>query len=281
VSNPVDIDQYAVIGNPIAHSKSPAIHGRFAAQSGQRMEYQRLLAPLDGFAQCVSAFRAGGGKGVNVTVPFKLEAFALATQLTPRAQVAGAVNTLKFDGENILGDNTDGIGLVSDIVRNAGVSLENKRILLLGAGGAARGVLLPILSERPGELVIANRTASKAQQLVELASAHKQGGVLISACEWSQLSGKFDVIINATSASLSDEVPPISGDLFAAHTLAYDMMYGAQMTSFLRFAQSQAAVLRDGLGMLVEQAAEAFYLWRGVRPETAAVLADMRHALES
>lgn len=275
------IDQYVVIGNPIAHSKSPAIHARFAAQTGQRMQYQRLLAPIDGFAASVYAFMQAGGKGANVTVPFKLEAFALATQLTARAQAAGAVNTLKFDGEHILGDNTDGIGLVADIVCNAHVALRNKRILLLGAGGAARGVLLPILSEQPGELVIANRTLSKAQQLVALAQAHGAGNALLSAAEWPQLSGKFDLIINATSASLANEVPPISPALFSSATLAYDMMYGAQVTAFLRFSEAQGAQLRDGLGMLVEQAAETFYLWRGVRPDTSSVLAELRLALES
>lgn len=275
------IDQYVVIGNPIAHSKSPAIHTRFAAQTGQAVQYQTLLAPMDGFAASVKAFMQAGGKGANVTVPFKLEAFALATQLTARAQVAGAVNTLKFDGDEIFGDNTDGIGLVTDIVRNAGFSLKNKRLLILGAGGAARGVLLPILAEQPRELIIANRTLSKAQQLAELAQTYGGGTVSIRACEWSQLDGKFDLILNATSASLSGAVPPISASLFDSATLAYDMMYGAQITAFLHFAQAQGAQLRDGLGMLVEQAAESFYLWRAIRPDTSAVFAELRLALEA
>jgi shikimate dehydrogenase len=273
------LDQYVVVGNPIAHSKSPAIHASFAAQTGQALEYQRLLAPLDGFASAMQAFRDAGGKGANVTVPFKLDAFAFATQLTPRAQAAGSVNTLKFDGAHTLGDNTDGVGLVADIVRNAGVSLRGKRVLLLGAGGAARGVVLPLLSEQVSELVIANRTEPKAQELVKLGKQFAGSDTPVSACEFAALSGQFDVIVNATSASLNDAVPPIAATLFAPSTLAYDMMYGAQPTASLRFAAEQGAQLRDGLGMLVEQAAEAFYLWRGVRPDTAGVLAEMRAAL--
>ncbi|MES2049599.1 MAG: shikimate dehydrogenase [Pseudomonadota bacterium] len=280
MSDSAKIDQYLVIGNPVAHSKSPAIHAQFAAQTAQQMTYQRLLAPLDGFAASVQAFRQAGGKGANVTVPFKLEAYAIATHLTARAKAAGAVNTLKFEGEQILGDNTDGIGLVADIIRNAGVSFQHKRVLLLGAGGAARGVLMPLLLEQPSELVIANRTSSKAQQLVELAHSHGVDTVTVSACDWAQLSGEFDLIINATSASLSDQVPPVSPALFSAKTLAYDMMYGAAPTTFLRFADNAGAQTRDGLGMLVEQAAEAFYLWRGVRPETTLVLKALRQSLE-
>jgi shikimate dehydrogenase len=275
------VDQYVVIGNPIAHSKSPAIHARFASQTRQSMHYERLLAPLDGFAATVDNFRLAGGKGANITVPFKLEAFALATQLTARARLAGAVNTLKFDGQQIFGDNTDGVGLVRDIVNNAGVSLQHKRILLLGSGGAARGVLLPLLSEQPAELVIANRTLVRAQQLVALAHEQDCGEVMLSASGWSQLSGKFDVIINATSASLQDEVPPVPASLFDHSTLAYDMMYGASITAFLRFAHAQGAQLRDGLGMLVEQAAESFVLWRAVRPETSAVLAELRQQMDT
>ena len=214
-------------------------------------------------------------------MPFKLEAYAIATHLTARAKAAGAVNTLKFEGEQILGDNTDGLGLVADIVRNAGISFENKRILLLGAGGAARGVLMPILLEQPSELVIANRSLERAQQLLVLARSHGVDTVAVSVSEWAQLSGEFDIIINATSASLSDEVPPISPALFTASTLAYDMMYGAAPTAFLRFADNAGAQCRDGLGMLVEQAAEAFYLWRGVRPETASVLTQLRQSLQT
>lgn len=270
------LDRYVVIGNPIAHSKSPLIHGNFAVQTAQQMDYRHLLAPLDGFFDAVQDFRQAGGKGANVTVPFKLEAFALATELTPRAQAAGAVNTLKFDGERILGDNTDGIGLVADIVRNAGASLAGKRVLLLGAGGAARGVILPLLAELPAQLMIANRTLSKAEALADMAH---HGNV--AACEFSMLSGQFDVIINATSASIQDEVPPVPAGIFAAGSLAYDMMYGSKPTAFLRFASSHGATPRDGLGMLVEQAAEAFHLWRGVRPLTQQVFADLRKAMEA
>jgi len=269
-------DRYVVIGNPVAHSKSPFIHGSFARQTAQQMDYRHLLAPLDGFFDAVQEFRRAGGRGANVTLPFKLEAFALATELTPRAQAAGAVNTLLFDGDRILGDNTDGVGLVADIVRNAGISLAGSRVLLLGAGGAARGAVLPLLAERPAQLVIANRTLSRAQELA--AQASQQGKA--AASEFSSLSGQFDVIINATSASINDEVPPIPASVFAAGSLAYDMMYGSKPTAFLRFAESHGAAGRDGLGMLVEQAAEAFHLWRGVRPATQAVFADLRKAME-
>jgi shikimate dehydrogenase len=274
------LDQYVVIGNPIAHSKSPEIHTKFAAQTAQHLSYQRLLAPLNGFKASVNGLLQSGALGANVTVPFKLDAFAMATHLTARAEAAGADNTLKFEGGNILGDNTDGAGLVTDIVCNAGIPMRDKRILLLGAGGAARGVLLPILSERPSEMVLANRTLSKAQDLLELAHKHGAGAVALRACEWSDLDGQFDIIINATSASLADEVPPISPTLFTSSTLAYDMMYAEKPTAFLRFASDAGAQLRDGLGMLVEQAAEAFYVWRGVRPETQSVLAQLRSALE-
>jgi shikimate dehydrogenase len=268
-------DRYAVIGNPIAHSKSPDIHARFAAQTGQHLVYERLLAPLDGFVQTVRDFTGAGGKGANVTVPFKLEAHALATTLTPRAEAAGAVNTLKFEGDAILGDNTDGIGMVTDIVRNAGVAIKGKKVLLLGAGGAARGVILPVLDEHPSELVIANRTVSKA---ADLATQFAQHGS-VSASSFEDLQDRFDVIINATSASLSDDLPPVSPAVFGNATFAYDMMYGKEPTVFMRFASSHGASVRDGLGMLVEQAAEAFFVWRRVRPETAPVYAELRAKL--
>jgi shikimate dehydrogenase len=271
-------DRYAVIGNPVAHSKSPDIHARFAALTGQNLVYERLLAPLDGFAGAVRSFVDAGGRGLNVTLPFKLEAHQMATELTPRAQAAGAVNTLKFDGGVILGDNTDGHGLVIDIMRNAGVALAGKRILLLGAGGAARGAVLPLLAENPAELVIANRTVAKADQLARQ-FAGAAGRVV--ATGFSQLDGVFDVIINATSASLSSEVPPISPLLLRPHTLSYDMMYGSVPTSFMQFAAQHGAIVRDGLGMLVEQAAESFYVWRGVRPATSAVHAELRASLSS
>src|SRR5450830_288250 len=250
------MDAYVVIGNPIAHSKSPEIHAQFAAQTAQQLSYERLLAPLQGFKAAVKVFIANGGKGANVTVPFKLEAHALADRLTDRARLAGAVNTLKFEGGSILGDNTDGAGLVVDIVHNAGVALAGKRVLLLGAGGASRGALLPLLEQKPAELVLANRTHAKAQELVT----------------------QF-----AEYGSLAADVPPIPVSVFSrtaeATTLAYDMMYGKQPTVFMEFAARHGAIARDGLGMLVEQAAEAFFLWRGVRPETADVFASLRAQL--
>ncbi|MFL9879205.1 shikimate dehydrogenase [Herbaspirillum rhizosphaerae] len=273
------MDAYVVIGNPIAHSKSPEIHAQFAAQTTQQLSYERLLAPLQGFKAAVKVFIANGGKGANVTVPFKLEAHALADRLTDRARLAGAVNTLKFEGGSILGDNTDGAGLVVDIVQNAGVALAGKRVLLLGAGGASRGALLPLLEQKPAELVLANRTHAKAQELV---TQFAEYGNLVAA-EYAQLTGAFDVLINATSASLAADVPPIPVSVFSrtaeATTLAYDMMYGKQPTVFMEFAARHGAIARDGLGMLVEQAAEAFFLWRGVRPETADVFASLRAQL--
>ncbi|MFD2273678.1 shikimate dehydrogenase [Undibacterium arcticum] len=270
------IDRYVVIGNPIAHSKSPEIHAQFAAQTGQRIDYQRLLAPLDGFAATVQAFIEAGGKGANVTVPFKLDAFALATRLTDRAQAAGAVNTLRFDGAAIIGDNTDGVGLVADLVRNASCPIAGKRVLLLGAGGAARGVLLPLLQQQPSDIVIANRTPLKAQQLAQQFAGH---GV-VKACAFDALAGRFDIVINATAASLQAQLPPIRADIFfGAGALGYDMMYGQTATVFMEFATRHGAVARDGLGMLVEQAAEAFLFWRGVRPDTAPVFTALRRAL--
>jgi shikimate dehydrogenase len=270
-------DKYAVIGNPISHSKSPEIHARFAEQTGQDISYERLLAPLDGFAQTVYDFMDAGGRGANVTVPFKLEAHALATELSVRAQAAGAVNTLRFDGDIIYGDNTDGIGLVTDILHHVGIALHGRRLLLLGAGGAARGVLLPLLEQQPAELVIANRTLDKAALLVQEFSAPH--GVL-RASSYDALAGGFDVIINATSASLADDaLPPLDGALFSPATLAYDMMYGREATPFMRLAASHGAMTRDGLGMLVEQAAESFFVWRGVRPDTRPVHAALRALL--
>lgn len=266
-------DRYVVIGNPVAHSKSPEIHARFAQQTGADIRYERLEAPLDGFAQTVADFMDAGGRGANVTVPFKLEAYALATELSVRAQAAGAVNTLRFTGDIIYGDNTDGVGLVTDILHNAGVTMHGKRLLLLGAGGAARGVLLPLLEQQPAELVLANRTLDKATLLVQEFSAPH--GVL-RASSYDALDGAFDVIINATSASLEHALPPIKGTAFAAGALAYDMVYGRDATPFMRFAAGHGAAVRDGLGMLVEQAAESFFVWRGVRPDTGPVHAALR-----
>lgn len=270
------IDRYAVIGHPVSHSRSPEIHARFAAQTRQQLTYERLLAPLDGFIDTVQKFIQSGGCGANVTVPFKLEAHALATELTERAQAAGAVNTLKFDGDIIFGDNTDGAGLVTDIVRNAGVAVQGKRILLLGAGGAARGAILPLLFESPLSLTIANRTHAKAVQLAEQFSGRYRN---IHADEFSALREPFDIVINATSASMTADIPPIPPSAFGSDTLAYDMMYGREPTVFMEFARRHGATVRDGLGMLVEQAAESFLLWRNVQPDTAAVLAQLRASL--
>lgn len=270
-------DLYCVFGNPIHHSKSPLIHAMFAKQTGQTMDYQANLAPLDGFAASVQQFIERGGKGANVTVPFKLEAFALAQKLSARAAMAGAVNTLTFSMGEIIGDNTDGIGLVRDITHNAAKPIHGRRVLLLGAGGAARGALLPLLEEQPVSLTIANRTLSKAVELVELAEkSAMRSDCEIAAKTWEQLDGSFDLIVNATSASLQSEVPPISSSIFSASSLAYDMMYADTQTRFNLYAQQCGAQTRDGLGMLIEQAAEAFFIWRGVRPETAAVFAHFR-----
>lgn len=267
-------DRYCVIGNPIAHSKSPDIHAAFAAQTGQTLTYERCLAPQGGFADTVRALIARGYKGANVTVPFKLDAAAIATRMTERARAAGAVNTLSFVDGAIIGDNTDGAGLVNDITRNAGVPVAGKRVLLLGAGGAARGVILPLLEQGPAELVIANRTRATADALVT-----EFGSPLLRACGFGDIAQPFDIVINATSASLAGDLPPIPSETFCQETLALDMMYGKQPTVFMQFASRHGANVRDGLGMLVEQAAEAFTVWRGVRPETRAVLEQLRASL--
>lgn len=264
-------DRYAVFGHPIAHSKSPQIHTAFARQTGQDMTYEAILAPLDGFAESVAAFIAVGGRGANVTVPFKEEAFRLASRLSPRAQRAGAVNTLNFDADGILGDNTDGAGLVADLTRNLNCTIVGKRVLLLGAGGAARGVIEPLLDQQPAALVIANRTVSRAEELAELF------GRGVRACGFDAANTPFDLVINATAASLAGDLPPLSPRVFTPDTMAYDMMYGRD-TPFLDFARTHGARTADGLGMLVEQAAEAFHLWRGVRPDTAPVIAALRTA---
>jgi shikimate dehydrogenase len=267
-------DAYAVFGNPIAHSKSPRIHAEFARQTGQDMNYSARLAPLDGFAEAVQAFRAEGGRGANVTVPFKEQAFALATRLSERSRVAGAVNTLLFEPDGLFGDNTDGAGLVRDLTANLGLDLAGRRILLMGAGGAARGVILPLLEQGPAQLFIANRTADKA---VALAAAFGAGRPNLAGGGYETLAGGFDVVINATAASLAGDLPPLAETVFAPGALAYDMMYGRD-TPFLAFARARGARTADGLGMLVEQAAEAFLLWRGVRPDTGPVLRLLREA---
>ncbi|WP_417781103.1 shikimate dehydrogenase [Stutzerimonas xanthomarina] len=270
------MDRYGVFGNPIGHSKSPQIHRLFAEQTGQVLSYEPLLAPLEDFSGSAKGFFETG-LGANVTVPFKEQAFRLADQLSERAQRAGAVNTLtKLEDGRLLGDNTDGIGLVRDLLDNAGASLQGKRILLLGAGGAVRGVLEPLLAQRPAALVIANRTLAKAEQL---AGEFAELGA-VSASAFEQLHGPFDVIINGTSASLGGELPPLADGLIEPGvTFCYDMMYGAKPTPFCQWAAERGATSRDGLGMLVEQAAAAFELWRGVRPESGPVLTQLRSQL--
>ncbi|MEX6500573.1 shikimate dehydrogenase [Pseudomonas zhanjiangensis] len=271
------MDRYGVFGNPIGHSKSPLIHRLFAEQTGQQLSYEALLAPLEDFPGFARAFFVEG-KGANVTVPFKEQAFQLADSLSARARRAGAVNTLKkLDDGSLLGDNTDGAGLVRDLKVNAGFDLRGKRVLLLGAGGAVRGVLEPLLAERPASLVIANRTVEKAEQLA--AEFADLGPVVASGFDW--IDAPVDLIVNGTSASLAGELPPIAASLIEpGRSLCYDMMYGKEPTAFNRWAAEQgAARTLDGLGMLVEQAAEAFYLWRGVRPDSAPVLAELRRQL--
>lgn len=267
-------NRYAVIGNPIAHSKSPLIHAAFAQQTNQSMSYERVLAPLAGFKEAVHALIKLGYKGANVTVPFKLEAFAMCDQLSARAQAAGAVNTLFFENGKISGDNTDGAGLVNDITLNLTCALQGKRILLLGAGGAAQGVLLPILTAQPASLTIANRSLEKAHLLTQKITT-QNSLCHMTACTFEHLKNPFDLVINATSAGLTDAALPIANAIFAKNCLAYDMMYGRE-TPFMAQARANGAQVADGLGMLVEQAAEAFYLWRGVRPQTAPVIAMMR-----
>jgi shikimate dehydrogenase len=259
-------DSYAVIGNPVAHSKSPLIHAAFSRQTGQDMRYEAILASVDAFATTVAVFREDGGKGMNVTIPFKLEACKISSRLTERARAAQAVNTLAFTAGEILGENTDGAGLVRDIVVNLEFSLAAKRVLLMGAGGAARGVILPLLEHKPHVLIVANRTREKAYELQQQFSCY--GNVLSG--DYTDLCGeKFDLVINATSASLNGNLPPLPSGIFATGSLAYDMMYGIERSPFLNFAQEQgAARLADGIGMLVEQAAESFFLWRGIRPKT-------------
>ncbi len=269
------IDRYAVVGNPISHSKSPQIHAAFAKQTGQPISYEAVLAPLDGFAATIQHLIKQGYKGANVTVPFKFEAFQLCDDFTERAKSAGAVNTLLFKQDKIFGDNTDGLGLVADIIKNLNVPISEKTVLLMGAGGAAYGVVLPLL-EAGAILSVANRTAHKAKQLAE-----KFKDVSIHSYEdFYSKDTDFNIVINATSSGLTDELPAISEKIFASNGLAYDMMYSRE-TAFKKLAnscQSKNVKFADGLGMLVEQAAEAFYLWRGVRPNTAPVIALMKSA---
>lgn len=263
-------DHYAVIGNPIVQSKSPLIHTTFAQTTGQDIEYTKLLAAKDGFASAVDVFRATGGRGMNVTAPFKLDAFDYATELSEAARLAGAVNALKFEGGRVLAENFDGVGLVRDVVHNLACPLQGKRVLILGAGGATRGALLPLLAQKPALLVIANRTVSKAVEIAAIGAAH---GV-VKGCGYPELQGQvFDVVFNATSASLMSELPPLPNTVFGVDCLAYELAYGKGLTPFLQLAQRAGVTrLADGVGMLAEQAAEAFLWWRGVRPNTAGVI---------
>ncbi len=264
-------DRYAVIGNPVAHSKSPWIHAEFARQTGQDIDYRRIEAPLEGFARTVDAFRAAGGRGANVTLPFKDQAFRYCAALSERARAALAVNTLVLDGPAPRGDNTDGVGLVRDLQANLGIALAGKRVLLMGAGGAAQGVAAPLLDAGVARLVIANRTIAKARAL-----AKRLAAAAVSACAYDALAGEsFELIVNATSAGLTGEAPALPARLIASRGFAYDMVYGHD-TPFLAWARAEGAHACDGSGMLVEQAAESFFLWRGVRPATGPVLAALR-----
>ena len=272
-------DRYAVMGHPIAHSKSPFIHHRFAAETGEPVAYDALHVEPDRFREAVERFRAEGGRGLNVTIPFKEEAFAFASRRTSRAERAGAVNTLWFEGTRVCGDNTDGVGLVRDLTRNLEVGLEGRSVLVLGAGGAARGVIGPLLDELPRRLLIANRTSSRA---VELARRFAEQGP-VSAAGLDALAGEtFDVVVNATAASLAGDLPPLPPGTLRAGGIAYDTAYAAQPTPFVRWGAAQgAAVATDGLGMLVEQAAESFRLWRGREPRTGPVIDALRTHLAS
>ena len=276
--NPIEkvnkFDRYVVAGNPVAHSQSPFIHARFAEQTGEPVAYDRLLCPLDGFEPTVRAFAQSGGRGCNVTVPFKTDAWRLAAQVSERAALAGAANVLRFDTQGWFADNSDGVGLLRDIEQNAGVPLAGKRVLVIGAGGGAAGALGPLLMARPAALVVANRTPQKAQQLVARHAARALAcGVTLSASALDDCGAGFDVVVNATASSLGGAGVPIHPRVLAPGALALDMMYGRAADGFLAWAAQHGARGRDGLGMLVEQAAEAFFVWRGVRPLTAPVLA--------
>jgi shikimate dehydrogenase len=276
----MSMDLYCVMGNPVEHSRSPWIHARFAELTGQTLHYDKRLIPLDGFATAVSAFVAEGGRGCNITVPFKFEAAALATHTSERAMLALASNVLTFRDGDILADNTDGAGLVNDIQRNAGLDLQGRRVLLIGAGGAAAGVLGPLILAQPAGITVANRTLSKATELVErhaaLALLQKTE---LTAHDLQGLEADFDVVINATASSLSGAGVPVAASTLKPGALAYDMMYGPAAQGFMTWAREHGAVARDGLGMLVEQAAESFLIWRGVLPPSQPVLAELRAIL--
>ena len=273
------VDLYAVMGNPVAHSKSPWIHSMFASQVEHRLRYEPRLVPVDGFKEAVEHFyvEENGGHGLSITVPFKEQAWELAQQRTSRAEKAGAVNTLWQTSDGVLhGDNTDGSGLVRDLTDNHQINLKGVRILILGAGGAVRGVLEPILEQKPKELVIVNRTVSKAEHLASLFSGHP-----VTACGFADISGQFDLIINGTSASLQGDLPPLPDTIVGSQTCCYDMMYAKETTVFNRWGLEHGAKKAiDGLGMLIEQAAEQFAIWRGVRPDTSFVLQTLRQEVE-
>jgi shikimate dehydrogenase len=280
------MDIYCVMGNPVEHSRSPWIHARFAELTGQTLAYNHCLVPLESFAETVAALQAAAGlagdtvRGCNVTVPFKFDSAALAQHKTMRAQLAEAVNVLSFRDDGVHGDNSDGIGLVNDITRNAGVALHGSDVLLIGAGGAAAGVLGPLLEAGARRVVVANRTLHRAMTLVQrhaaLALAH---GSTLEAQELHTVDGNFDVVVNATASSLAGAAVPVSADVLKPGALAIDMMYGPAAAGFMDWAKAHGAVPRDGLGMLVEQAAEAFTIWRGIRPPAAQVLAELRALL--
>ncbi len=274
-----EVDRYVVIGNPIAHSKSPLIHRLFAEATGQSMNYSTMLVEPGGFAEALAAFRDKGGKGANVTVPFKEEAWRAVDQLSPRARIARAVNTISFATDGLaLGDNTDGIGLLRDLQNNHGVILSDRRVLILGAGGAVRGILQPLLEAKPAQVAVVNRTAARA---TELADYFRHEGYELWGGGYDELTQHpFDVIINGTAASLHGELPPVPAACLSPQSVSYDMMYAATDTPFMAWAK-QRGVERtmDGLGMLVEQAAEAFQIWRGVRPATADVIAKVRASI--
>ena len=272
----------AVVGHPVAHSRSPQIHARFAAASGHAVDYTRIESPLDQFAATLRGFADAGARGCNVTVPFKGEAFAACARLSDRARRAEAVNTVVFEDEGWFGDNTDGAGLVRDIELNAGVPLHGKRVLVLGAGGAAAGAIDALLGARPAALVVANRTVTRAQALVErFAASAARLDVPLSTATMETPGADFDVLVNATAASLQAAVPPLPSGTLRPGALALDMMYGAATVPFLRWARAQGAVARDGLGMLVEQAAEAYFVWMGVRPSTFQVLTELRREVDA
>jgi shikimate dehydrogenase len=274
-ATPSSPDRYAVVGNPVAHSLSPEIHAHFAAQTAQALSYEKLLAPLDGFEEFALALRDQGYAGLNVTIPFKIDAAKLADELSARARTAGAVNTLKFTGDAIIGDNTDGIGFVRDVTGRLKVAIEDSSILVLGAGGGVRGLIGSLLDEKPRWIAVANRSHERAIELAE------EFGV--EAIHFDEVPAEhFDIVINGTASSLSNAAPKIDPETFDDCKLAYDLVYDARPTPFMQLArQGGATKVSDGLGMLVEQAAESFLLWRGVRPQTAAIFQELRRRLDA